>query len=280
MKLSIVINADTRPPNNQALTMFDGVRNDEVLERGIWNKMIAFQGFDYEIIVFIDEHEPMPKETLARIRMLAGTVVVRQHSKKYRQHESFPKFNDLNYLEALSLARGDVIIHFDGDAFIFSNGPEPIKAWLAHLEQYKYVSYPSQHSPNPVVDDSFDHWWVSTRTFACKADTFDPTEIRRCLNDPAYMWEKYGEKKRKLDWLEHVLGITSGSSVFYPPLDNSQLIIGCWGTYYPGIYQILHSWTFEQVHQYVAECGGLVYPNDLHAKPLNAQRCKEQPSQP
>jgi len=162
-----------------------------------------------------------------------------------------------------------VIVHFDGDAFIFSNGPDPIKNWLAHLGEYRYVSYPSPHSPDPVVDESFDHWWVSTRTFACAADTLDATEIRRCLNNPEYMWTKYGEKKRKLDWLEHVLGITSGSSVFYPPLDNEKLIIGCWGTYHPGVYAALNTRSFDQVHQYIVECGGLVYPNDLHAKPTD-----------
>jgi len=90
MKLSIVINADTRTPNTQARSMFDGVRNAEILELGIQNKLNAFRWFDHEVIVFIDEHEPLPADTLSRIREMADTVVIRKHGKRYRGMRTSP----------------------------------------------------------------------------------------------------------------------------------------------------------------------------------------------
>src|SRR5690349_249232 len=108
MKISIVINCDTRPPKNTADQIFSGVVDTDFLTDGIVNKIKFFDGFDIEVILFIDKHQDIPQETLSYIYSMCDAVVIRKHTDE-------PGFNDYNYHSALSLARGEIVCHFDQD---------------------------------------------------------------------------------------------------------------------------------------------------------------------
>lgn len=247
---------------------FDGCRAKDFLLDGVICKQKFFAGFDIETILFIDEHEPIPIELLERIKSNVDTLIVRKHSEYYRGQEPFDKPNDINYLQALSMARGDIVAHFDQDCAAFTAGKEHVENLIRLLEQYSYVSYPSRFSPVAVKDPDFDHMWTSTRFFLCKRTTLDFTEIEKCLLQPDYMWDKYGHKKRKLSWMEHVLGIISNSSVYYPPIEPEKMMLFCWNTYINGVLPHLNSIPYSQVFDYVKKCKGIHYPADVTAVPI------------
>ena len=160
------------------------------------------------------------------------------------------------------------MVHFDQDLALFVKDKSAIDNWLAYLDQYKFVSYPSEWSPGTTIDASFEgKWWVSTRAFACKRETLKFDEIERCLMDTDYIWKTYGDFPRKCPWFEHILSYINQSSVLYPPWPND-LLMFCWNTYHPGTATYLNRLPFARVRDYVIDCGGIHYPNDLHTKPL------------
>lgn len=266
--ISVIINADTRPQNLHANDMFNGVRTQELLVQCVINKRQAFAGHDAEFILYVDEHEPLSPEVWSELHALTDSMTTRRHTKRYREHNDFGKFNDINYLAALSQARGDIVVHFDQDLALFVKDKSAIDNWLAYLDQYKFVSYPSEWSPVPTIDASFEgKWWVSTRAFACKRETLKFDEIERCLMDTDYIWKTYGDFPRKCPWFEHILSYINQSSVLYPPWPND-LLMFCWNTYHPGTATYLNRLPFARVRDYVIDCGGIHYPNDLHTKPL------------
>lgn len=268
MKISVCVNLDTRPRNLHALHMFEGVRCEELLVQSLLNKRKFFEGFDFELLAHIDEHEPIATSVLSDVRDICDSVTVRKHTKAYRRYQVFDKHNDINYASILSQVRGDLVVHFDGDTSCFAKDKAAIDRWLGFLDTYKFVSYPSHWSPGPTVDESFeDKWWVSTRAFACYRDTLDFTEIEKCLMDGDYMWGKYGKPNRACHWFEHCISLINGHSVIYPPMTDD-LLMFCWNTYHPGTATYLNRLPFARVRDYVIDCGGIHYPNDLHTKPL------------
>lgn len=254
--ISIVINADTRPQNDTAHAMFSGTSNEDYLTDGVVNKIKFFDGFDREVILFVDEHEPISEKTLNHIRGLVDTLVVRKHTSE-------PCFNDMNYMAALFLARGEYIAHFDQDCAAFAANPEYPQYLIDLLETWKYVSYPSHWTPNAVTDPSFNYRWASTRFFMCKKETIDFNETVKCLKDYDYFRNKYNPS-RVHAWTEHILGLVADSSVYYPPIELDKGAIFCWGHYEKYILQRLNNQTYDEVKQFISQ-RNIHYPCDLDA---------------
>jgi hypothetical protein len=257
--ISVVVNCDTRNESNQEQGLFNGTVNLDFLTDGVFNKIKFFEGFDIEVILFVDQHNPIPERALAYIHSICDTVVIRKHS-----HEE--KFNDTNYWQALAMARGTYVAHFDGDMAAFTSGTEPIERMINLLETYDYVSYPDRNSPNPDHNSNYDYYWCSTRFFMCKRETLDFTEIRKCLADMDYLYGKYPASVRN-PWFEHVIALISkyaGKGVYYPPMDVDHYAIFCWGSYERFTFQRLHQLSYEEVKQFI-NARGIHYPCNLNA---------------
>ena len=261
MRISIVINADTRPQRDTfGGSNLMGVCNSDFLIDGVINKQKFFIGFDIETILFIDEHLPLDSNTLMRLKAITDTLVIRKHTE-------WNLYNDDYYIQALEMARGDYIFHFDQDTAAFTSSQEPINYLIGLLEQYDYVSYPSHWSPIAITDDSFDYVWASTRFFCCKRETLDFTEIRKWLGDYDYAYSKY-PASRKCHWMEHCLGLLAkynGKGVFYPKIQYDKYLVFCWGAYKNGMLNELNNMPYQEVMMYVLNRGGIHYPNDLYA---------------
>lgn len=256
--ISIVINCDTRPEKTNADRMFSGVCNTDFLTDGIRNKQKFFEGFDFETIVFIDEHIPVEEKILAEIREIADTVVIREHTSE-------PLFNDINYFSALALARGEYIAKFDQDSAAFTSSKEPILKIINLLENVDYVSYPSHWSPRAVSDDSFNYDWASTRFFMCKRSTIDFTELIKC-RDYDY-WRTTYPVSRVCPWTEHWLGSIAkfkGKGVFYPPMDIDNYCIFSWSSYSKYTLRRLNNLTYSEIRQWLNH-HPILYPNDVNA---------------
>lgn len=254
LDISICINVDTRHEREQNQEMFRGVVSRDFLYEGVINKKNLFKGFNTEVILFIDEHEPLDEKMIANVREVADVLVIRKHNKKFEDNENFPAFNDINYLNCLSLARGRYIFHFDGDVAAFTNSPEHIQKHIDLLEQYDYVSYPSMWSPDPIDDSSFGgKYWCSTRFFCCKRRTLDFSEILKCQLDYDY-WKETYPVPRLCHWVEHLLSSishTKGKGVYYPPIDFDNFILFTWENYHKYTLQRLNNQTFEEVRDWV-----------------------------
>jgi hypothetical protein len=263
--ISCVINVDTRPENLENKEMFHGVVSRDFIIDGVINKVNLFKGLDAEIIVFVDEHEPLTDKELIQLKALTTTLVIRKHNRKFEDNDNFPAFNDFNYIQAIAQARGKYIFHFDGDVAAFAISPEPIQEIIDLLEKYDYVSYPSLWSPDPVHDASFQgKYWASTRFFACKRETFNIGEIIKCQLDYDY-WTKTYPMPRICHWLEHIIASHAwhkGKGVYYPPVDFSRFILFTWENYHKYTLQRLNSQSFEDVRKWVAT-RNFHYPNNL-----------------
>lgn len=245
--ISLVINTDTRPKKNEETGLFSGTSNLDYLTDGIRNKQLYFNEFDIETIVFIDQHLPVPEKELKYLYDTCDAVIV-------RKHQEFPGFNDRAYAEALHMARGKYVCHADQDTALFTSSPEHIQKQLDWLEQYDYISYPTGLSPNPVYDESFDHWWASTRYFLCKRETLDFTELRKMMEDYEYCFTKY-PANRRCHFFEHWLGLLAkynGKGVFYPPYDLDNYCVFSWGKYEDYVWRRLNEYSYPELLNWLA----------------------------
>ena len=256
MKISVVINCDSRPENGIAERMFEGTSSYDFLLEGVLNKVNFFKGFNTEFIVHIDHHLDIPPYILEELQTVTDTLIIRRHTGE-------ENFNDYNYLRGLKQATGDIVVHFDQDTAAFTSSPEPIQKLIDLLDTYKYVSYPSYWSPNPCEDATFNYFWASTRFFMCKRETLDFAEIQKCLTDYDYFVAKY-KPSRVCHWLEHILSLTAGNSVFYPPLDTHNYTIFSWGSYKEGTLKMLNQMNYEGIKNWGAS-HPIRYPNDVDA---------------
>lgn len=265
MLISVVVNIDSRQENDTNKEMFNGCVSRDFLIDGLINKRNLFKGFDFELITFLDEHEKVDEKTISSMRSISDTLIIRKHNKSFEDNDNFPAFNDLNYLNALSLARGKYIFHFDGDVAAFTESKEPIQEYINLLENYDYVSYPSHWSPNPVEDASFGgKYWVSTRFFCCKRNTINISEILKCQLDYDY-WKKTYPVPRLCHWTEHLLSSIAwnkGKGVYYPPLNFERFILFTWENYHQYTLQRLNNQSFEEVNAWVTS-KTFHYPNNL-----------------
>ena len=262
MKLSVIINVDTRPSKGEHEGLFAGTVSRDYLVDGLLNKKKFFQGFDCEFIVFIDEHQKVDALTLDTLREHADTIVLSKHSKHYRGIEPFGPFNDINYLRAFAMARGNTICHFDQDVAAFTSGKEVVENLLTLVEsgQHKFVCYPSIHSPHPVHDDSFQNkWWASTRFFICKRAAIDLTALEKCIMEPQWGYQTYGTPPRQCPWTEHFLGLMNGFSVYYPPVELDKWAVFPWAKYTQGTLAKLNQMPYGDIAKRLYESGGLPY---------------------
>lgn len=257
--ISIVVNVDTRSLNkNFGGENLKGCSHKDFLTDGIFNKVKFFDGFDKEVIVYIDQHHPIENETLSYIRGLVDCVVIRNHTDE-------PSFNCYNYIRALQMATGDIICHIDQDTSCFTSSPEPIKEMIALLDKHKFVSYPSHWSPKPVIDDSFgNRTWCSTRWFMCKRETLRFDELKAIISEPEIGYSRYGDSPRRTNWLEHFLTLTNGDDCFYPPMDIDRIAIFSWGSYDDYILRRLNEYSYPQLREWLST-HPINYPNDVNA---------------
>jgi hypothetical protein len=258
MKVSLVINCDTRAQNDSfGGVNLTGVVNRDFLIDGVINKMKFFAGFELETIVHIDKHHGISDDDLSKLHDFCDTLLIRKHTEEYA-------FNDWNFHRALSLASGDIICHVDQDTVCFASSQEYVEDLLKHLDNYKLVSYPSHWTPNPTVDDSFGGmWWASTRFFICKRESLKLGELAKCIEDPEWMYEKYGDSPRRCNWTEHYLAKINSNNVFYPPVELHRGAIFSWSSYKTGTLQMLNSAPYEAVKQWLLHRGGIQYPCDV-----------------
>ena len=268
-KISVAINCDSRQGSNEQSStqdiMLKGTRSFDFLWEGVLNKMKFFEGYDYEIILFVDKHLDIPTELYEKWNTLENlTICISKHREYLDDYSYYPKWNDHNFLQALYLARGQYIVHLDGDMNLFRQDEcKIVDEMISLLDRYSYISYPSPWSPNPDCGD-WDYWWASTRFFLCERKTLDFTEIEKCLRDSGYLYGVYGQKKRACPWLEHVLGIIAGNgNVFYPPLDLDNYAIFAWSRYIRGTLEKLNNMCYDDVRQFILDRGGIMYPNDV-----------------
>lgn len=276
-KISIVINLDTRhgflEETTTAEIMLKGARSLDFLVEGVINKEIFFRDFNFEILLYIDYHEQLPEETMSKlIGMLnnkrIASITFNNHREYFNRYEYYPKFNDLNYLMAISQARGEYVVHFDADVAAFLNDKSVIDNWLKLLDDktYDYISYPSLFSPNAVNDPAFDYMWASTRFFICKRDTFRYDEILKCLCDSNYLYGTYGDRERKCPWFEHIISlIRGGNRVWYPPIEYDRCMIFSWNYYKKGTIARLQNMPYDETKKFILSKGGINYPNDVSA---------------
>lgn len=259
--ISVCINVDTRTgfdgESSNAEHMFEGCRSEDFLVDGVLNKIAFFEGFDKEIIVHVDEHEPLPIALMDKLRSITDTLVVRKHTDEI-------SFNDWTYLRTLQLAKGDIICHVDQDTACFRGDKEYVRELISNLDTHKFVSYPSHWTPHPVHDDSFENkFWASTRFFLCKRETLKLDELAKCIEDPEWMYEKYGDSPRRCNWTEHYLAKINGNSVFYPPVELHKGAIFSWSSYKRGVLRNLNNAEYEAVKQWIIHRGGIQYPVDV-----------------
>lgn len=259
--ISLVINVDSRPQSTEAGAIGSGVTCNDLLVPTVQNKINFFKGFDIETILHIDEHNHVSTYTLGLLREMCDCVIVRKHSKHYRGIDNFGPFNDINYLQALSMARGEFIAHFDQDMIAFSHSQDQVNnlLWFVESNTYKYVSYPSSASPRCVDDPSFgDHIWASTRFFMCRKETINLTELEDAIWDNQAFYKKYGTPPRVHPWTEHFLGQACGYSVFYPPLSNDYLISPI-HKYKEGVLDKLNKLPYDEIGNKLIAAGAHSY---------------------
>jgi hypothetical protein len=255
--ISIVINCDSRPERNSQQGLFKGVVDRDFLDEGIRNKKLFFSEFDIETIVFIDKHEEIPEPTLKYLYSICDTVCIRRHTGE-------TSFNDYNYLNALSLARGEIICHCDQDTALFTSGKEYVEELISHLERHRFVSYPSKWTPKPVDDPSFGHRvWASTRFFLCKRETIKIDTLRNCIEEPEWAYKTFGDSPRRCNWMEHYLTLSNNDSCYYPPIELNKGAIFTWGSYEKWIWRRLNESPYEDVKKFIHQHGGIQYPNDV-----------------
>lgn len=269
--ISVVINCDTRPGCDAEVNTtgdhgegsLNGVRSWDFLTDGVINKLNFFKGYDVELILYVDEHEPLPEEVRKEIESRSVKYVCKPHQRSHQ------RWNELIYLEALKLATGDYVAHFDADCAVFAH-PDwreaTVETHVRILENPTTNFGPPKFVCQPTTLTYEEHkmTWASTRFFFCRRESLNLPEIEKCILDESYRVEKYGHAPA----LEHVLGGIAGpGGVFYPPADWYRYMIFSWSRYHKGLLAKLNAMPYSDVRDYILACG-IHGPNDVISKEL------------
>ena len=253
--ISLVINLDTRPGlyadsftwGDDGKPTMNGVRSVDFLLEGVEQKVEFFRGNELELVLFIDEVEPIGG-LLDEVKEMANALAPENKVVCKRTDHTRHRWNDYNYLEALSLATGDYVAHFDADSNAYREDESPvIEDYFELLEEYSYVCYPTI--------EEYNDWHASTRFFICERETLDLEEAERCM-DPQYLVSHYGWKgEAHFPCMEHILGAMEGGNVHYPrPTDDYAIF--SWARYHRGTIARLNEMPFRDVAKYLEDCGG------------------------
>jgi hypothetical protein len=211
-----------------------------------------------EVIVFVDEHEPLTYEQQKRLDEMTDCLVIRKHSKYYRGARPFGPFNDINYIQAFSQARGEYVVHFDQDMAAFQKGGTT--EWMKDLLDtgtYNFVCYPSANSPAPCHAPEYENkWWASTRFFFCKREMIDITALERAVRDNEWFYSTYDRPPRINPWTEQFLGVMGDYKVYYPPVILNQWAVFPWMTYKDGLLAKMNGMPYEDIHNALLRAGG------------------------
>lgn len=259
-RISIILNTDSRPVNPEFTGMWNGVRSRDFLERpNLENKLKFFDGFDVELIVFLDRHEDLTHEQYDTLHSMADCLVVRKHSRYYRGADPFSAFNDVNYLQAFSMARSNMIAHFDHDVAAFRSEKSVVDGLVDEVEsgRHKFVCYPSPQSPHPCDAPSYQNqWWASTRFFLTKRDTLILDDLERAIRDNEWFYAKYGRPNVVNPWTESMISQMAGYSVLYPPVDLDKWAVFPWKQYDDGMLQMLNNMPHAAIADALRRAGG------------------------
>jgi len=257
--LSITINADSRRGylTNEKSSIGDyapggqeGCRSIDFFLEGVKNKMNFFKEYNCQCLLYLDEHEPIPDGLFMQIVELVKSygnnsqVICKSHNRT--RH----RWYDYIYIEALKLAEGDYVVHFDCDTAAFkSYGSDIVEKYIKWLDEgYKYICY-------PIRNDETQMWWASTRFFICKRETLRLEDAEDCLNND-YLYKTYGRMRYDpypCCW-EHTAALREPEgAVLYPPRTDKEYIIFCWVTYFKGTLKKLNDCNYEKIQEFIED---------------------------
>lgn len=258
--LSLLINADTRPVHPSFEGMHKGVRSRDFIGRAaIEGKRKFFEGFDCEVIVHIDEHEPLTHEQYDVLHECCDVVVVRKHSKSYRGNDPFYPFNDVNYLQTFAMARCDLVAHFDQDVTAFAADGAPARWMVDEIisGKTKFISYPSKNHPHPVhAPDHLGMFWASTRFFLCHRDSIKLDVLEHAIREPQWLYENYSRPPQESPWTEQFLAVMNNYEVTYPKPDIDHWAIFPWMSYEDGLLDRMASLPYGDIASGIYRAGG------------------------
>ena len=251
--ISVVINTDTRVGFDQpsiSVGEFEngqpnGARSIDFLTEGIKNKMNFLRGQEAQCILYIDEHLPIPDGLFMDIVDLVHSYGNNSQVICHPNNRTIYRWNDHIYINALKLAEGDYVVHFDGDGNAFrsdeSNIIEQYFDWLNN--GYKYICQPI----HPLQTEKWYH--ASTQFFICKRETLDFKEIEMNLYSSSV-------NGKYVACLEHLLGALAGDgTVLYPPRNLDEYMIFCWRKYESGLLKKLNEMPYQEVKDFILKCG-------------------------
>lgn len=261
--LSVVINADTRAGFLQSARgeewgnkSLHGVRSVDFLIDGVRQKMNFFRGYDTQCILYVDQHLPLSFELINEIESMVSSYGNNSKFILLEHDRNKPRWNDYIYLEALKLAEGNFVVHFDQDCNAYrTDDCDIIRRYLLWLNnQYKFVCQPWDG-----IGDVMHH--ASTRFFICKKETLNFPLIEKSIHINPLMGKNN-------PCLESTLGLLSGEgNVLYPDREDDKYVIFSWATYNNGTLRRLNRRTYEEVKKYVTADCGLHGPNDCVDNP-------------
>lgn len=290
-EISIVVNADTRPGIGENKTEAHGglgCRSWDFLIDSIYAYKRFFQGHSTEVVLLVDIHEKIPEPVMQELHKMLNRGIIDnlalRRSVRFYQGRAIREWKALFYLEALFMAKGKYIAHFDADTSAFrdpdSDFVEKCIEWV-ESGKYDFVSYPNPNSPDPEPPGSMhvvkaDYLWVSTRFFFCKRETLDFTEMLKCItnNETHYVYDNYSKYYDKFFAkfsTEQVLGLIASTHdrhrIFYPPRNQEEYLIFSWHSYFNGTLEKLNRMEWPEIKKYLNyDCGGIAGPCDLHDK--------------
>jgi len=291
--IGIVINADTRPGylDEKAycgMATGGGCRSVDFLTDNVRNKISFFRGYDIEVTLYVDIHEPISSSLMAELHSMQDSgeihnLILNRTSGNF-MGKPLRQWHDTMYLNAMMLSRAKYMAHFDGDGGAYRRDDcDIIEQWIRMIEsgEYKFISYPSAHSPNeggipgqnaipPGEEGGFDYLWASTRFFFCRRDIIDYNEIARCFDDHYWISKHEDRPHRYPNVMEQILGFLAGpGQVCYSPKNNEQYMIFSWHEYYRGAIKKLALKNYDEIYSFIMnDCGGINGACDVCMRPM------------